>query len=82
MVTLTITAKGQVTLRKDVLAHLGVRPGKKVEVDLLPDGRVALRAAPQGELARSYGLLRNATRPPLSLAEISQIARDGWSRDA
>ncbi|MBC7636782.1 MAG: AbrB/MazE/SpoVT family DNA-binding domain-containing protein, partial [Acetobacteraceae bacterium] len=38
MITLTITAKGQVTLRKDVLAHLGLRPGDKLVIDKLPDG--------------------------------------------
>jgi hypothetical protein len=36
MSTLTITAKGQVTLRKDFLEHLGVRPGEKITVDKLP----------------------------------------------
>ncbi|SRR6266404_5807208 len=43
--TLTVTAKGQVTLRKEVLRHLGVTPGEKVVVDLLPDGRAELRSA-------------------------------------
>ncbi|MFN9685015.1 MAG: AbrB/MazE/SpoVT family DNA-binding domain-containing protein, partial [Cyanobacteriota bacterium] len=27
MATLTVTAKGQVTLRQDLLRHLGVQPG-------------------------------------------------------
>ncbi|MGO7565492.1 AbrB/MazE/SpoVT family DNA-binding domain-containing protein, partial [Rhizobium johnstonii] len=35
MATLTLTAKGQVTLKKEVLQHLGVRPGDKIYVDLL-----------------------------------------------
>jgi hypothetical protein len=30
MSTLTVTAKGQVTLRKDLLKHLGVHPGAKI----------------------------------------------------
>ena len=38
MSTLTVTAKGQVTLRKDVLEHLGVHPGEKITVNKLPDG--------------------------------------------
>jgi AbrB family looped-hinge helix DNA binding protein len=42
MTKLSITAKGQVTLRKEVLQHLGLRPGDKVSVDLLPDGRATL----------------------------------------
>ena len=29
---LTVTAKGQVTLRKELLAHLGVRPGQRLDL--------------------------------------------------
>jgi bifunctional DNA-binding transcriptional regulator/antitoxin component of YhaV-PrlF toxin-antitoxin module len=36
MSTLTVTAKGQVTLRKDLLKHLGVQPGEKITVDNFP----------------------------------------------
>ena len=51
MVTLTVTARGQVTFRKDVLHHLGIKPGERIEVDKLPDGRVVLRAAkPSGTI--------------------------------
>ena len=39
---LTVTAKGQVTLRKSVLRHLGVKPGDKIEIALLAGGRVEL----------------------------------------
>jgi hypothetical protein len=38
MTVLTITAKGQVTLKQDLLKHLGVSPGEKIEADKLPDG--------------------------------------------
>jgi AbrB family looped-hinge helix DNA binding protein len=36
MSTLTVTSKGQVTLRKDLLDHLGIRPGEKLVVQKLP----------------------------------------------
>jgi AbrB family looped-hinge helix DNA binding protein len=42
MTTLTVTTKGQVTLRKDLLKHLGVAPGDKVSIDLMPDGKATL----------------------------------------
>lgn len=45
MTTLTITSRGQVTFRKDVLQHLGIKPGGKIELDLLPDGRGMIKAA-------------------------------------
>ncbi|GHU13764.1 hypothetical protein AGMMS50225_24350 [Betaproteobacteria bacterium] len=39
MSTLTITSRGQVTFRKEVLQHLGVLPGERIELDLMPDGQ-------------------------------------------
>ena len=30
MAILTVTARGQVTFRKDVLQHLGIEPGDKI----------------------------------------------------
>lgn len=56
MTTLSVTERGQVTFRKDVLKHLGIRPGGKIELDLLPGGRAQLRAEqPKG----SWDDLRN-----------------------
>ena len=42
MATLTVTAKGQITLKQELLRHLNVTPGQKVEVDKLPDGRLVV----------------------------------------
>ncbi|MCY3838682.1 MAG: AbrB/MazE/SpoVT family DNA-binding domain-containing protein [Gammaproteobacteria bacterium] len=33
--TLAITAKGQITLPKEILAHLGARPGDRLVVEML-----------------------------------------------
>ena len=37
MEILSVTSRGQVTLRKEVLQHLDIKPGEKIEIDLLPD---------------------------------------------
>ena len=59
MTTLTVTARGQVTFRKDVLAHLGIQPGGKIRIDLLPDGRAALAAEqPSGSWQDLQGMLK------------------------
>jgi hypothetical protein len=42
--SLTVTLKGQVTLRKDLLAHLGLQPGQRIDVEVL------VRALVQAEL--------------------------------
>jgi len=81
MSTLTVTAKGQVTLRKDVLEHLGVRPGEKITVDKLPDGRVEVKAAqPAGKISDVFNFLKRKKGPSLSIEEINRIAARGWAR--
>lgn len=80
MTILTITAKGQLTLRKEVLKHLGVGPGDKVEVDLMPDGLGVLRAAkPAADIRDFVGMLAGKTRKIASLDEIGEAAATGWA---
>ena len=80
MATLTVTARGQVTFRKDVLQHLGIRPGEKIELDKLPDGRVVLRAArPRGTIDRFLGLLAGKTKKVASIEEMNDAAAAGWA---
>ena len=82
MITLTITSKGQVTLRRDVLEHLVVGPGVQIDVTMLPDGRIEVRAAPAGEISSVFGMLKKKGRPPLSIDEINEITKQGWSGKA
>jgi bifunctional DNA-binding transcriptional regulator/antitoxin component of YhaV-PrlF toxin-antitoxin module len=77
-IELKITAKGQVTLRRSVLEHLGVVPGEKVSVSLLPDGRVAL--APTGtvrDIRDLRGVLRRPGRRPVSLKQMQDAIESG-----
>ena len=41
-----MSRKGQVTLRKELLAHLGIQPGQRIDVEVLPGGRLELHAEP------------------------------------
>jgi bifunctional DNA-binding transcriptional regulator/antitoxin component of YhaV-PrlF toxin-antitoxin module len=41
---MTLTAKGQFTLNKQLLEHLRVKPGEKVLINKLPDGSLSVRA--------------------------------------
>ena len=83
MTTLTVTTRGQVTFRKDVLQHLGIKPGEKIELDTLPDGRVTLRAArPSGSIDGFLGLLAGKSSKVATLDEINQAASDGWAGKA
>ena len=80
MSTLTVTAKGQVTLRKDLLKHLGVNPGEKITVDKLPDGRIEVKAArSRGKISDAFGFLKRKNGPSLSIGEMNEIAARGWA---
>ena len=78
--TLTVTAKGQVTLRKQVLEHLGVGPGEKLIVDLLPSGEARMRAAKaSAPIERFFGCLERPGTRPLTVEEMGEIAARGWA---
>jgi antitoxin PrlF len=80
MTTLTVTVRGQVTFRKNVLQHLGIRPGEKIELDKLPDGRVSLKAMrPSGKIDSFLGLLAGKREKVASLEEINEAAASGWA---
>ena len=61
--------KGQVTLRKDLLKHLGVNPGDKITVDKLPDGRIEVKAA------RPAGKISDGAALPSAVTEIQESSR-------
>jgi antitoxin PrlF len=80
MTTLTVTAKGQVTLRKDLLRHLGVAPGQKIEARELPGGRIEIRAGrPAGDIEDFIGLLAGKTKKVASIEEVNEAAARGWA---
>lgn len=82
MTSLTVTTRGQVTLRKDVLQHLGIEPGDKIHVDLLPDGRARLSAErPKGTVRDLHGFLRGKTNGrKLSIEEINEAIAEAGAR--
>lgn len=80
MTKLTITAKGQVTLRKDLLHHLGVGPGQKIEIYELPGGRIEVRAVrPAGTIDDFIGLLAGKTKKVATIEEMNEAAARGWA---
>ncbi len=80
MAILTVTARGQVTLRKEVLQHLGIKPGDKIELNLLPDAKGLLKAAPPGRsITAVVGLLAGRTDKVATLEEINEVTANAWA---
>ena len=84
MASLTVTAKGQVTLKRDLLQHLGIKPGERVDVEKLPGGELRVRAArPTGTIDGFLHSLDGKVRlrKPLSIEDINRITAAGWAGD-
>lgn len=79
MTILSVTERGQVTFRKSVLQHLGIKPGEKMELELLPDGRGVITAARQkSQVDGLIGLLAGKTDKVATIDEMNQAIADGW----
>ena len=80
MTTLTVTTRGQVTFRKDVLQHLGIKPGEQIDFDKLPGGELRIRVARPKESIKGFiGLFAGSTNKVLSIEEMNEIAAAGWA---
>ena len=85
--TLTVTEEGQVSLQTEVLEHLGVHGGEKIQLDLLPGGGATLRAAVPasqstertGGLPGFSGCLAGKTTKIATLEEIEEAIQMGWA---
>jgi antitoxin PrlF len=80
--SLTVTAKGQVTLKRDLLQHLGIKPGERVDFQKLPGGELRVRAGqPTGTIDAFLHSLDGKVklRKPLSIDDMNRIAAAGWA---
>ena len=80
MTTLTVTSKGQVTLKKHLLQHLGVKPGQKIEVEVLPGGKLNVSATPRKSGWEDFaGILAGKTDKVATIDEMNEAIRRGWA---
>jgi bifunctional DNA-binding transcriptional regulator/antitoxin component of YhaV-PrlF toxin-antitoxin module len=80
MRALVVTAKGQVTLRRDLLEHLGVRPGGKVTIRKLPNGTIEIKAARSTcKISDVFGFLKTKRKgKSLSIDGMNEVIARGW----
>jgi antitoxin PrlF len=80
MAILTVTARGQVTFRKDVLRHMGVKPAERIELELIPGGTALIRAARKtGSIEDFIGVLAAKTRKTAAVGDIGKATDRGWA---
>jgi antitoxin PrlF len=80
MASLAVTAKGQVTLKRDLLQHLGIQPGERLDFEKLPGGELRIRATrPSGTIDDFLGLLAGKTKKVATIEEMNEAAAAGWA---
>lgn len=80
MATLTVTAKGQITLKQELLRHLNVSPGQKVDVEKLPNGHLMVRPAAEKHSIKGFsGLLAKKGTPRYTIAQIKKFTEEAWA---
>jgi bifunctional DNA-binding transcriptional regulator/antitoxin component of YhaV-PrlF toxin-antitoxin module len=80
MATLTVTAKGQITLKQELLRHLKVAPGQKVAVEAMPDGQLLVRPAAKKHSIKGFsGMLAKKGTPHYTIAQIKKFTEEAWA---
>ncbi|MCL1960340.1 MAG: AbrB/MazE/SpoVT family DNA-binding domain-containing protein [Desulfovibrionaceae bacterium] len=82
MASLAVTVKGQVTLKRDLLQHLGIQPGERVDLEKLPGGELRVKAArPTGTIDGFFHALDGKAKleKPLSIEDMNNVAAAGWA---
>lgn len=72
-VALKLTAKNQLTLKKEFLQHLGIGSGDMLDVSKLPNGELKIRAVKkQRNIMEVSGLLAGKNSKHFSIDEINE----------
>jgi antitoxin PrlF len=75
------TSKGQITLNKDLLRHLGIPPGGQLELFKFPNGEVRMRAKrSKGNISSFFNMFkRDEGLQPVSIEEMNDVIAKGWA---
>ena len=79
MPALTITAKGQITLKRELLRHLGIAPGQQLQVHKLADGVLALKGTAPHGLEAFASCLPPPGTTALSVEDMNAVISQGWA---
>lgn len=82
MTIVTVNPQGQIIVDEDVVKQLGVKPGDKLELSVLPGGKAEIGAPEKTLTFRDVkGMLHEAANGKvLTIEEINEVIEDAWVR--
>lgn len=80
MFALTVTAKGQITLKRELLQYLGISPGQQLEVNKLANGVLTLHAKTEHGLETFSGCLPKPSKA-LSVQDMNDLIAKSWAEN-
>lgn len=80
MTVLTISPKGQITLKRDLLQHLGIQAGQRIMIDKLPNGGLHIYAAQEtGTINDFIGKLAGTVPQAISIEAMNEVVAQAWA---
>ena len=78
MTMLTVNLQGELTLPEDLLRHMGARPGSKIAVHKLPNGRIEFGVAKgDGKISDVFGMLKREGQKAVSTEKMNDVIGGG-----
>jgi bifunctional DNA-binding transcriptional regulator/antitoxin component of YhaV-PrlF toxin-antitoxin module len=79
---ITLSGRGQFTLNKGFLEHLGVKPGEQVSINKMPDGKLEISAKKDkwtvNEAKEYFRTLLGESKIHLTIDEMNDAIADGY----
>ena len=84
MPSLTLTAKGQITIRKALREGLGARPGDRLDVQVRPDGGLVILPLRKKRRTISWDDIAGSIKPPperrgVTIEQMNETIARGWA---
>jgi hypothetical protein len=82
MASLSVTVRGQVTFKQEILQHLGLKPGERgrIGLEMLPGGAVRLQGErPTGSISDVFGILQGESDKVATIEEMNEAIAAGWA---
>lgn len=81
---MTVSSRRKITMDREVLEHLNVKPGGQLEVYLMSRGRCVIRAARTGDIRDFVGFLAHKPRRvegDVSIGDMNEAIEKMWGSE-